>query len=63
MAVSLSTHVLDTERGKPGSGVNALRGEPNVQGACDMALLFNNVPGYLASPSHTEATLEDLPET
>src|SRR5215475_15643844 len=22
--------------GKPGSGVNALRGEPNVQGACDM---------------------------
>jgi formate dehydrogenase major subunit len=45
--------------GKPGGGVNALRGEPNVQGASDMALLFNYVPGYLASPSHTEATLED----
>src|SRR6185503_3007188 len=24
--------------GKPGGGVNALRGEPNVQGACDMAV-------------------------
>ena len=27
--------------GKPGGGVNALRGEPNVQGACDMAVLYN----------------------
>src|SRR5204863_386316 len=27
--------------GKPGSGVNALRGEPNVQGACDMGVLNN----------------------
>jgi formate dehydrogenase major subunit len=45
--------------GKPGGGVNALRGEPNVQGASDMALLFNYVPGYLASPSHTEPTLVD----
>jgi formate dehydrogenase major subunit len=45
--------------GKPGGGVNALRGEPNVQGASDMALLFNYVPGYLTSPSHTEPTLVD----
>jgi len=45
--------------GKPGGGVNALRGEPNVQGASDMALLFNYVPGYLASPSHTEPTLAE----
>ncbi len=45
--------------GKPGGGVNALRGEPNVQGASDMALLFNYVPGYLASPSHTEPALAD----
>ena len=45
--------------GKPGGGVNALRGEPNVQGASDMALLFNYVPGYLASPSHTEPALTD----
>jgi formate dehydrogenase major subunit len=45
--------------GKPGGGINALRGEPNVQGASDMALLFNYLPGYLTSPSHTEPTLKD----
>lgn len=44
--------------GKPGGGVNALRGEPNVQGACDMAVLYNYMPGYLGYPSHTEPTLE-----
>jgi len=43
--------------GKPGSGVNALRGEPNVQGACDMAVLNNYLPGYLNYPVHTEPTL------
>ena len=44
--------------GKPGSGVNALRGEPNVQGACDMGVLNNYFPGYLDYPSNTEPTLE-----
>jgi formate dehydrogenase major subunit len=44
--------------GKPGGGVNALRGEPNVQGACDMGVLNNYLPGYLDYPSHTEPTLE-----
>jgi formate dehydrogenase major subunit len=43
--------------GKPGGGVNALRGEPNVQGACDMAVLHNYLPGYLNYPLHTEPTL------
>jgi formate dehydrogenase major subunit len=43
--------------GKPGGGVNALRGEPNVQGACDMALLHNYLPGYLNYPLNTEPTL------
>jgi formate dehydrogenase major subunit len=43
--------------GKPGGGVNALRGEPNVQGACDMGLLNNYLPGYLNYPIHTEPTL------
>jgi formate dehydrogenase major subunit len=43
--------------GKPGSGVNALRGEPNVQGACDMGLLNNYTTGYLTYPVHTEPTL------
>ena len=38
--------------GKPGSGINALRGEPNVQGSTDMACLFGYLPGYLGPPSH-----------
>lgn len=46
--------------GKPGGGVNALRGEPNVQGACDMSVLYNYLTGYIASPSHSEPTLEDF---
>ncbi len=32
--------------GKPGSGVNPLRGQSNVQGACDVAALPNVYPGY-----------------
>jgi formate dehydrogenase major subunit len=49
--------------GKPGSGVNALRGEPNVQGACDMGVLNNYMPGYLNYPAHTEPTLADYTKT
>jgi formate dehydrogenase major subunit len=37
--------------GRPGGGVNALRGESNVQGSTDMALLANNLPGYLNTPT------------
>ena len=32
--------------GKPGSGVNPLRGQNNVQGACDMGALPGTLPGY-----------------
>ena len=32
--------------GKQGSGVNPLRGQNNVQGACDMGALPNVLPGY-----------------
>ena len=32
--------------GKPSSGVNPLRGQSNVQGACDMGCLPNVYPGY-----------------
>ena len=34
--------------GKPGSGVNPLRGQNNVQGACDMGALPNVFPAYQA---------------
>jgi formate dehydrogenase major subunit len=37
--------------GIPGGGVNALRGESNVQGSTDMALLFQDLPGYLGVPT------------
>src|SRR5262245_25145160 len=45
--------------GKPGGGVNALRGEPNVQGACDMGVLNNYTPGYLDYPVNAEPTLDE----
>jgi formate dehydrogenase major subunit len=37
--------------GMPGGGVNALRGESNVQGSTDMALLYHYLPGYLTAPT------------
>ena len=36
--------------GRAGGGINALRGESNVQGSTDMCLLFHIIPGYLKSP-------------
>jgi formate dehydrogenase-N alpha subunit len=42
--------------GIPGGGVNALRGESNVQGSTDMALLFHDLPGYLGCPSEAHET-------
>jgi len=32
--------------GKPSSGVNPMRGQNNVQGACDMGAMGNKFPGY-----------------
>ncbi|TFH40432.1 MAG: formate dehydrogenase, partial [Chrysiogenales bacterium] len=37
--------------GLAGGGINALRGESNVQGSTDHALLFHILPGYLPSPN------------
>ncbi len=46
--------------GVAGGGINALRGENNVQGSTDMALLFNLVPGYLVAPMEAaHPTLKD----
>ena len=38
--------LLTGNLGLPGSGVNPLRGQNNVQGACDMGALPNVFPGY-----------------
>ena len=43
--------------GKVGGGVNALRGEPNVQGACDMSVLASYWFGYNDNAVHTQPTL------
>lgn len=45
--------------GVAGGGVNALRGESNVQGSTDQALLFHIIPGYLPTPSANEQKLAD----
>lgn len=39
--------------GIAGGGINALRGESNVQGSTDQGLLFNNLTGYLPVPTAT----------
>src|SRR6266404_4808143 len=44
--------------GRAGGGVNALRGHSNIQGATDMAGLFDNLPGYLKVPTPADASLE-----
>ncbi len=44
--------------GIAGGGVNALRGESNVQGSTDHALLFHILPGYLKYPTADIANLE-----
>ena len=44
--------------GVAGGGVNALRGECNVQGSTDQALLFHILPGYLKTPLAGQDTLE-----
>jgi formate dehydrogenase major subunit len=45
--------------GVAGGGVNALRGESNVQGSTDHCILFHIWPGYLATPSTKWPTLND----
>ena len=45
--------------GRAGGGVNALRGESNVQGSTDHCLLFHILPGYLKTPSASETTLQE----
>jgi formate dehydrogenase major subunit len=49
--------------GIAGGGVNALRGESNVQGSTDAGLLFHIWPGYLPSTQAHLATLADYNKT
>ena len=44
--------------GRAGGGVNALRGHSNIQGATDMAGLFDSLPGYLKIPLPADTDLQ-----
>ena len=69
MGITQSTHGAQNVRavallqlllgnvGIAGGGVNALRGESNVQGSTDFGLLFNQVPGYMNSPEMEDQDL------
>ena len=44
--------------GRAGGGVNALRGHSNIQGATDMAGIFDILPGYLKMPVPADKDLK-----
>jgi formate dehydrogenase major subunit len=44
--------------GRAGGGMNALRGHSNIQGATDMAGIFDNLPGYLKVPIPADDNLK-----
>ena len=44
--------------GRAGGGVNALRGHSNIQGATDMAGIFDILPGYLKVPNPSDKDLK-----
>lgn len=48
--------------GVAGGGVNALRGESNVQGSTDHCLLFHILPGYLKTPRAKDVDLKTYNE-
>ena len=43
--------------GRAGGGVNALRGHSNIQGATDLAGIFDILPGYLKMPNPADKNL------
>jgi len=51
-----SLALLTGNLGKPSAGVNPVRGQNNVQGACDMGALPDTYPGYqyVSVPEHRE---------
>jgi anaerobic selenocysteine-containing dehydrogenase len=46
--------------GRPGGGVNALRGHANVQGITDMCTFSANLPGYMLAPTEADTTTPTL---
>jgi formate dehydrogenase major subunit len=48
--------------GMAGGGINAMRGEANVQGSTDYGLLFHILPGYNPTPTSTLVDLKSYDE-
>ncbi len=47
--------------GRPGGGIQALRGHASIQGSTDIPTLFNLLPGYIPMPhAHQHLTLDDF---
>jgi formate dehydrogenase major subunit len=44
--------------GRPGGGLNALRGHANIQGGTDCGMAYHNLPGYIAIPKGDHQTLD-----
>jgi formate dehydrogenase major subunit len=43
--------------GRPGGGLNALRGHANIQGGTDCGMAYHNLPGYIPIPKADHPTL------
>ncbi|HEY2235774.1 MAG TPA: molybdopterin-dependent oxidoreductase, partial [Candidatus Angelobacter sp.] len=52
------TQLLLGNVGRAGGGVNALRGHSNIQGATDLAGVFDILPGYLKVPNPTDTDFQ-----
>ncbi len=50
--------LLLANMGVAGGGINALRGESNVQGSTDMCILFHILPGYLKTPDEKDVSID-----
>jgi formate dehydrogenase-N alpha subunit len=44
--------------GRPGGGLNALRGHANIQGGTDCGMAYHNLPGYIPIPKAEQQTLD-----
>ncbi|PYX43490.1 MAG: formate dehydrogenase, partial [Acidobacteria bacterium] len=52
------TQLLLGNVGRAGGGVNALRGHSNIQGATDLAGVFDILPGYLKVPNPSDTDFQ-----
>jgi formate dehydrogenase major subunit len=44
--------------GRPGGGLNALRGHANIQGGTDCGMAYHNLPGYIPIPKADHLSLD-----